>query len=156
MKLAEKADQDKERRDSESKMGESTYKRTSFLIEGEDKKVFKFKAGFSKESLVSSSTEDTLFQQEDSPKVYPLTMTWSFGWNSSLPVYYIRDESHRVLLYVCAHTAVIYNVFRNTQYHLQGHPNIISCLCVSEDRRWIATADKGPDCLIIIWDSFTG
>uniref|UniRef100_A0A8C6CV67 Cilia- and flagella-associated protein 251 n=1 Tax=Moschus moschiferus TaxID=68415 RepID=A0A8C6CV67_MOSMO len=83
------------------------------------------------------------------------TMTWSFGWNSSLPVYYIR-ENQRVLLYASGHTGVIYNVFKNNQHHLQGHPNIISCLCISEDRRWVATADKGPNCLIIIWDSFTG
>ncbi|XP_032166601.1 cilia- and flagella-associated protein 251 isoform X2 [Mustela erminea] len=106
-------------------------------------------------SLVSTS-EDILFRKDNRANVYPLTMTWSFGWNSSLPVYYIRDENQRVLLYVCAHTAVIYDVFKNTQHHLQGHANVISCLCVSEDRRWIATADKGPDCLIIIWDSFTG
>ncbi|XP_042636531.1 cilia- and flagella-associated protein 251 [Orycteropus afer afer] len=110
----------------------------------------------SQESLVASSTEEALFQTDDSAKVFPLTMTWTFGWNSSLPVFSIRDENQRVLLYVCAHTAVIYDVFKNSQHHLQGHANVISCLCVSEDRRWIATADKGPDCLIIIWDSFTG
>ncbi|XP_008057932.1 cilia- and flagella-associated protein 251 [Carlito syrichta] len=117
---------------------------------------FQAKAEVSGESLVSTTTEDILFQKKESSGVYPLTMTWSYGWNSSLPVYYIREGSQRVLLYVCAHTAVLYNVFQNNQYHLQGHPNVISCLCVSEDRRWIATADKGPDCLIIIWDSFTG
>ncbi|EAW98298.1 WD repeat domain 66, isoform CRA_a [Homo sapiens] len=126
--------------------------------EGQERRVsdIQSKAGISRESLVSSTTEDILFQKDKSTPVYPLTMTWSFGWNSSLPVYYIREERQRVLLYVCAHTAIIYNVFRNNQYHLQGHANIISCLCVSEDRRWIATADKGPDCLVIIWDSFTG
>ncbi|XP_050002564.1 cilia- and flagella-associated protein 251 isoform X3 [Alexandromys fortis] len=101
------------------------------------------------------SLDDITISSESSTTASSLTMTWSFGWNSFLPVYYLR-ENQRVILYVCAHTAVIYSVFRNTQYHLQGHPNIISCLCVSEDRRWIATADKGPDCLIIIWDSFSG
>ncbi|XP_038200379.1 cilia- and flagella-associated protein 251 [Arvicola amphibius] len=125
------------------------------LTEEERRRLSQLKSGGPEESMVSTSTEDTLFQKEEASKVYPLTMTWSFGWNSFLPVYYLR-ENQRVILYVCAHTAVIYNVFRNTQYHLQGHPNIISCLCVSEDRRWIATADKGPDCLIIIWDSFSG
>uniref|UniRef100_H0Y0N5 Cilia- and flagella-associated protein 251 n=1 Tax=Otolemur garnettii TaxID=30611 RepID=H0Y0N5_OTOGA len=125
---------------------------------GQEKKVSVFldqKAGITRQSMVSTTTEDILFQKDDST-LYPLTMTWWFGWNSSLPVYYLREENERVLLFVCAHTAVIYNVSRNYQYHLQGHPNVISCLCVSEDRRWIATADKGPDCLIIIWDSFTG
>ncbi|EHH66801.1 hypothetical protein EGM_03855 [Macaca fascicularis] len=126
--------------------------------EGQESRVsnIQSEAGISRESLVSSTTEDILFQKDESAWVYPLTMTWSFGWNSSLPVYYIREEKQRVLLYVCAHTAIIYNVLRNNQHHLQGHANIISCLCVSEDRRWIATADKGPDCLVIIWDSFTG
>ncbi|XP_058512985.1 cilia- and flagella-associated protein 251 [Ochotona princeps] len=110
----------------------------------------------SRQSQVYTSTEDALFQKRASLEAHPLTMTWTYGWNSSLPVFYIHEERHRVLLYVCAHTVVIYNTFRNKQYHLQGHPNVISCLCVSEDRRWIATADRGPGCLIIIWDSFTG
>ncbi|KAB0358000.1 hypothetical protein FD754_002156 [Muntiacus muntjak] len=113
------------------------------------------KARITKASLVSTATEDILFQRRESTNLYPLTMTWSFGWNSSLPVYYIR-ENERVLLYASGHTGVIYNVLKNNQHHLQGHPNIISCLCISEDRRWVATADKGPGCLIIIWDSFTG
>ncbi|XP_031247009.1 cilia- and flagella-associated protein 251 [Mastomys coucha] len=133
----------------------SAQKEGAGLSPEERQKLFQSKELDAKESLVSVSTEDTLFQKEEEPKVYPLNMTWSFGWNSSLPVYYMREDK-RVILYISGHTAVIYNVFKNTQYHLKGHPNIISCLCVSEDRRWIATADEGPDCLIIIWDAFTG
>lgn len=48
--------------------------------------------------------------------------------------------SHRPLLLLCP----------------QGHANAVSCLCVSEDRRWVATADRGPDALIVVWDSFSG
>ncbi|XP_017831935.3 cilia- and flagella-associated protein 251 isoform X2 [Callithrix jacchus] len=138
----------RERRDLEPEKREEGQERSASSIQSI--------AGISRESLVSTTTEDILFQKDKNAPVYPLTLTWSFGWNSSLPVYYIREEKQRVLLYVCAHTAIIYNVFRNHQYHLQGHANIISCICISEDRRWIATADKGPDCLVIIWDSFTG
>ncbi|NWX52156.1 CF251 protein, partial [Steatornis caripensis] len=78
------------------------------------------------------------------------------GYNSNLAVHSLMDGEDRVLLYVSSHTVVIYDVLGNRQYHLQGHTNAISCLCVSEDRRWVATADRGPDPLIIVWDSFSG
>ncbi|XP_053783732.1 cilia- and flagella-associated protein 251 isoform X2 [Desmodus rotundus] len=161
-KLGEESDQipqdelGQERRDLEPETEKRRQEETvSYLME-EKEKEFQPEASIPKDSLVATTTKDILFQKRDSASVYPLTMTWKFGWNSSLPVYYIRDENQRVLLYASAHTAVIYSVSKNSQHHLQGHPNVISCLCVSEDRRWIATADRGPNCLIIIWDSFTG
>ncbi|KAM5312683.1 cilia- and flagella-associated protein 251 isoform 2-T3 [Glossophaga mutica] len=145
-----------ERRDLEPELEKRRQEETVSYFTEEKEKEFLPEASIPKDSLVATTTKDVLFQKRDSDNVYPLTMTWKFGWNSSLPVYYIRDENQRVLLYASAHTAVIYSVSKNEQHHLQGHPNGISCLCVSEDRRWIATADQGPSCLIIIWDSFTG
>ncbi|OXB84930.1 UNVERIFIED_CONTAM: hypothetical protein H355_016052 [Colinus virginianus] len=81
------------------------------------------------------------------------SLSWALGYNSSLAVHSMEDG---VLLYVCSHTAVIHDVLGSRQYHLQGHVNAISCLCVSEDRRWVATADRGPDPLVIVWDAFSG
>ncbi|XP_028336508.1 cilia- and flagella-associated protein 251 [Physeter macrocephalus] len=152
----ERRDLEPERGDLEPEKREGRKEKRVLYVNEKKEKEFQPKARIPKVSLVSTATEDILFQKDDSANVYPLAMTWSFGWNSSLPVYYIQDENQRVLLYASAHTAVIHNVFKNNQHHLQGHPNVISCLCISEDRRWVATADKGPDCLIIIWDCFTG
>ncbi|XP_067557072.1 cilia- and flagella-associated protein 251 isoform X2 [Pseudorca crassidens] len=152
----EKRHLEPERGDLEPEKREGRKETRVLYVNEKKEKEFQPKARIPKGSLVSTATEDILFQKDDGANVYPLAMTWSFGWNSSLPVYYIQDENQRVLLYASAHTAVIYNVFKNNQHHLQGHPNVISCLCISEDRRWVATADKGPECLIIIWDCFTG
>ncbi|XP_001506270.3 cilia- and flagella-associated protein 251 isoform X1 [Ornithorhynchus anatinus] len=108
-------------------------------------------------SLVTSSTQESLFEEKDEKiKTYPLNLAWAFGWNSTSPIYNLHDEDQRVLLYACSHTVVIHDIFKNCQHHLQGHCSVISCLCVSEDRRWIATADKGPESLVIVWDSYSG
>ncbi|KAM3936701.1 cilia- and flagella-associated protein 251 [Leptodactylus fuscus] len=109
------------------------------------------------DSLVYTATPRTAFEDETSiPADKPLNLAWSFGMNSNIPVYNLHDEEHQVVVYVCAHTAVIHDFTLNRQRHLQGHCSCISCLCVSEDRRWIATGDQGPESLIIVWDSFSG
>ncbi|NXG76599.1 CF251 protein, partial [Baryphthengus martii] len=107
-------------------------------------------------SLVWAATPGMIFQEAKQPSLHPLNLSWVLGYNSSLAVHSLMDGEDRVLLYISSHTVVIHDVLGNKQHHLQGHTNVISCLCVSEDRRWVATADRGPDALIIVWDSFSG
>ncbi|KFZ62428.1 WD repeat-containing protein 66, partial [Antrostomus carolinensis] len=107
-------------------------------------------------SLVWAAVPGMLFQEDRKTSLHPLSLSWVLGYNSSLAVHSLMDEEDQVLLYVSSHTVVIHDMLGNRQYHLQGHTNVISCLCVSEDRRWVATADRGPDPLIIVWDSFSG
>ena len=54
------------------------------------------------------------------------------------------------------HTGVIYDFQNRRQRLLQGHCNPITSCCTSEDKRWIATADSGPDSMIVVWDSLSG
>ncbi|NWW45210.1 CF251 protein, partial [Pedionomus torquatus] len=107
-------------------------------------------------SLVRVATPGMLFQEDKQTRLHPLNLSWVSGYNSSLAVHSLMDGEDRVLLYISSHTVVIHDILGNRQYHLQGHTNVISCLCVSEDKRWVATADRGPDALIIVWDSFSG
>ncbi|NWU15281.1 CF251 protein, partial [Cephalopterus ornatus] len=107
-------------------------------------------------SLVWGAKPGMLFQKDRESSPHSLNLSWVFGYNSSLAVHSLMDGEDRVLLYVSSHTVVIHDVLGNRQYHLQGHANVISCLCVSEDKRWVVTADGGPDALIIVWDSFSG
>lgn len=46
-------------------------------------------------------------------------MNWAFGINSKLPVFCLQDGERLVILYVCAHVAVMYDHTSNTQQLLQ-------------------------------------
>ncbi|XP_056135303.1 cilia- and flagella-associated protein 251 [Lampris incognitus] len=99
------------------------------------------------ESAQPKSTGDSFTSQ---------TLEWAFGINRALPVFSLQDEDQLVILYAGSHVGVMYNHTSNSQHLLQGHSNPISCLCVSADRRWLVTADKGHESLVIIWDSYSG
>ena len=86
-----------------------------------------------------------------------LSLNWAFGFNKDIVggVHNLSDESRSAIFYVAAHTGVIYDYATREQRLLQGHCNPITACCVSEDKRWIATADSGPDSVIVIWDSLS-
>ena len=89
-----------------------------------------------------------------------LNLRWSFGFNKDLcgGVHHLSDEKTGAnsVFYVAAHTGIIYDYAHRKQRLLQGHCNPITASCVSFDKRWIATADAGPDSLIVLWDSVSG
>ena len=85
-----------------------------------------------------------------------LGLSWVFGFSRDVALQNLCDENRSAIFYVSAHTGVIHDISSRTQKLLQGHCNPISCTSSSADRRWIATADKGPESMVVIWDSYTG
>ncbi|XP_067264342.1 cilia- and flagella-associated protein 251 [Chanodichthys erythropterus] len=108
------------------------------------------------ESQVYTATSLTVIPKEPRTKTHPLVLDWAYGINQTLPVFSLQDEDKLVILYICAHVAVMYDHTSNAQHLLQGHCSPITCLCASEDRRWLVTADMGRESLVIIWDAYTG
>ena len=83
-----------------------------------------------------------------------LALAWAFGFSRDVTVHNLCDDNRSAIFYVSAHTGVIYDLTSKTQQLLQGHVNPISCTCVSADRRWIATADRGADSMVVLSDSY--
>ncbi|KTG37380.1 hypothetical protein cypCar_00010252 [Cyprinus carpio] len=107
-------------------------------------------------SQVYTATSLSVIPKETRTKTHPLVLDWAYGMNPTLPVLSLQDEDRLVILYICAHVAVMYDHTSNAQHLLQGHCSPITCLCASENRRWLVTADMGQESLVIIWDAYTG
>lgn len=101
-------------------------------------------------------SEVTSVGLEGSMSSAALNVIWSFGLNRNIPVLNLTDNSRKLIMYACAHVGVLYDFENNRQHILQGHINPITCTCVSEDKRWLATGDRGADSTVIVWDTYTG
>ncbi|XP_078410785.1 cilia- and flagella-associated protein 251 [Cetorhinus maximus] len=107
-------------------------------------------------SLVETSVCDTVFEENAYIKQNSLNLVWSFGINCETPVYALHIDNRRLILYASSHTAVMNNFSITRQHLLQGHCSPLSCIAVSGNRRWVATADQSPESLVIVWDTFSG
>jgi len=93
------------------------------------------------------------------PAANALRLEWTFGFNKEISggVHNLSDPSRRAMFYVAGNVGVITDLDTNEQVLLQGHCNMIGCSCVSEDKRWLVTADHGgDDSMIVVWDSVLG
>eukprot|EP00760_Papus_ankaliazontas_P016936 PhM_4_TR16952/c0_g1_i1/m.27931 len=86
-----------------------------------------------------------------------LQLQWVFGLNKDFKgtVHNLSDGNRKSIFYAVGHTGVIYDVDRHQQRLLQGHRNPIIASCISQDRRFVVTADAGEESLIVVWDTFT-
>ncbi|CAM9875392.1 unnamed protein product, partial [Choristocarpus tenellus] len=87
-----------------------------------------------------------------------LSLTWAFGFNKDIidGVHSLHTNDNNALFYVAAHTGVIYDYASRTQQLLQGHCNPITAVAVSQDKKWIVTADAGSDSMMVVWDALSG
>ncbi|KAK5644444.1 hypothetical protein RI129_005744 [Pyrocoelia pectoralis] len=80
-------------------------------------------------------------------------LKWAFGVNTTIDVINLTSQGHPRAFYACSHAAVLYNYSSKSMRLLQGHRNIVSTIAADSSGRWLATADKGKDSSIIVWDS---
>ncbi|KAF4036612.1 WD domain G-beta repeat [Phytophthora infestans] len=87
-----------------------------------------------------------------------LKLAWTFGFQKDLisGVHSLSTGTRRAVFYAAAHTGVIYDYARRQQRLLQGHCHPISCCVVSEDKRWVVTADRGQESMLVVWDAQSG
>jgi len=93
------------------------------------------------------------------PAANAIRLEWTFGFNKEISggVHNLSDATRRAMFYVAGNVGVITDLDTNQQVLLQGHCNMIGCSCVSEDKRWLVTADHGgDDSMIVVWDSVMG
>ncbi|XP_070205737.1 cilia- and flagella-associated protein 251-like isoform X2 [Littorina saxatilis] len=85
-----------------------------------------------------------------------LNIVWSYGLNRNVPVLNLTDGFRKAIMYACSHVGVMYDFVNNKQFILQGHLNPITCSCISDDKRWLVTGEKGRDAMVNVWDTYTG
>eukprot|EP00049_Salpingoeca_infusionum_P019063 m.359995 g.359995 ORF g.359995 m.359995 type:complete len:1154 (-) comp18850_c0_seq1:514-3975(-) len=82
-----------------------------------------------------------------------LDIAWSFGHTASCGVQLLEDTTRSHLAFSAGHVAVIYDPSEKRQHPCLGHRSAISVQCVSADKRWLATAERGSDATLIVWDT---
>ena len=87
-----------------------------------------------------------------------LGIHWSFGFSKDCAngVNNLTTPDRNAIFFLNSHSGVIYDYEKRSQLILQGHTHVITTCAISQDKKWIVTADAGPESILVIWDSQTG
>ncbi|KAK9873160.1 hypothetical protein WA026_021393 [Henosepilachna vigintioctopunctata] len=130
------------------------------LIFGEDYKVFDvlspkdeiWKNKEFKRRLRDSLGPDIFQKPKLAAKVEPFKLQWVYGFNKEAKVINLcYSRSQRMIFFNVTQCGVIYDYRRNKMDFFQGHPNKIVAISSVYDGKFLATADSGPDNVIIVW-----
>jgi cilia- and flagella-associated protein 251 len=105
--------------------------------------------------LDPKSNDESTNNDKEKKILDALNLSWCFGFNNKIGLLNLCVNESQKMFFVSSHIGIIYDFKNNTQKLLQGHQNNISCCTISDDKRWLITADSGPDSTIIIWDTNT-
>eukprot|EP01031_Cornospumella_fuschlensis_P049790 gene49790-60947_t len=86
-----------------------------------------------------------------------LDIHWTFGFSKEKTgsVQSLCTKDRNCLFLLCANSGVLYDFEHRKQTILQGHCNVITSCAIDKTKRWIVTADSGPDSIIVVWDSLS-
>ncbi|CAD7967330.1 unnamed protein product [Amoebophrya sp. A120] len=84
-----------------------------------------------------------------------LSLQWICGFSKDV-VNGVHHLGGNEIFYPSANSGVIYDTQSGVQKLLQGHVNPITASYLSTDKKWIVTADTGPDSMLTVWDRSTG
>ncbi|KAJ3152729.1 Cilia- and flagella-associated protein 251 [Geranomyces michiganensis] len=101
---------------------------------------------------MSDPAESNNKANSTSPAASAMTLAWTFGLNTEI-MGGIHALTENTIFYASAHTGVIHDYKAGTQQSMLGHCNQIAALTTSYDKRFLVTADKGADPLLIVWDT---
>ena len=106
-------------------------------------------------------TEPAAAAEPTSSPPLPLSLHWSFGFTapSFQSVHSLTTPTRSALAYCSSHFAVLHDLDRDTQRLLTGHVYDVSAVCVTRDKRFVITADRGAHgqdddrgSVVIVWE----
>ncbi|XP_063225998.1 cilia- and flagella-associated protein 251-like isoform X2 [Bacillus rossius redtenbacheri] len=97
-------------------------------------------------------TSENVGSNNSKGKLTPFHPHWSFGFNKRMPVVNLTNCHHNVIFYTSSHLGVLYDYSTKEMELLQGHQNAVTSISADVSGRWLATADNGPDNVVIVWD----
>ena len=98
---------------------------------------------------------------EPTSTALPLALHWSFGYTSPSfqSVHSLTTPTRSALAYCSSHFAVLHDLDRDTQRLLTGHVYDVSAVCVTRDKRFVITADRGAQgqqddrgSVVVVWE----